>query len=311
MKLSVTDVIRRGFENTIANWPLLVIRIAEGIVMFVVVIVAVLAAIVPLAMSIGLNSLGAADPNVAADLLLGILQQHWMVLVYVVALTLLVLIVLVALHSFIEAGCAAVYVDAERAVAGMPAAGRRELKVFTPDRWWSGAKRDWWPVFWIYNIAWTVAGLILLVPSLAMLAAMLLLRDNAGAAIAMACLSLAVIFTLLIGIGIITNIWCEKAIVVCVARLHRAPEALGEAWREFRSDPWRHIGVAVVLVILIFVGSGVFASISFVGGLDDSTAFALAMLPLQIAGSIGNTVFSTLMGAWFLACFAALSVDRR
>jgi hypothetical protein len=235
--------------------------------------------------------------------------SQWMVIVYVVVLITIVLIVLVGIHSFVEAGSATVYVDAESATASMPGAGREQMKVFSGERWWNGAKRDWWSVFWIYNIAWTVAGLIILIPFLLMLVLMLVVRENPAAIVGIACLGLAVGFLVLLVTAIITNIWCQKAIIVCVARLHRAPGALGEAWREFRADAGRHIGVALILILLTIVGSGVFASISFVGGLNDSPTYALVLMPLQLVGSLANSAFSTLMGAWMLACFAALTVE--
>lgn len=309
MKRSVTEVIRRGFENTVANWPLLVIRVAEGIVMFAIIMIAIVAAVVPVAVSLGLNAIRVDDPGDAAEALLDIIAGQWMVIVYVAALVTIVLIVLVAIHSFVEAGSAAVYVDAERATAPLPVATRAQFKVFTGERWWSGARRDWWPVFWIYNIAWSVAGLVVLLPFVAMLALMLVFRENPAALIGVTCLGLTAGLLLFLFVAVITNIWCQKAIVVCVARLHRAPGALGEAWREFRADAGRHIGVAVILFVLMMVGSGVFASVSFVGGLNDSPGFAMAMLPLQFAGSIANSIFSSLIAAWFLACFASLTVS--
>ena len=310
MRLSVTDVIRRGFENTIANWPLLVIRIAEGMVMFVIVLIAIFAAIVPVAMSLGLGAIDTENPADAAEHVLDVLINQWMIIVYVLALATVVLIVLLAIHSFVEAGSAAVYIEGERAAGRAPNSGRAQMKVFSGDRWWSGARRDWWPVFWIYNIAWAVAGLIILVPFLATLLLMLAVRDHAGAVVGIGCIGLAIGFLIFIVTAIVTNLWCEKAIVVCVDRLHRATGALGEAWREFRADAGRHIGVAAILFLLMIVGSGVFASISFVGGWSDSATFALAMLPLQLIGSIANSILSAIIQSWFVACFAALTVDR-
>ena len=310
MKLSVTDVIRRGFENTIANWPLLIIRVAEGMAMFVIILIAIFAAIVPVAVSLGLGTINTSNPADAAEYVLDVLMNQWMIIVYVLALATVVLIVLLAIHSLVEAGSATVYIDAERAAGRTPNAGRAQMKVFSGERWWSGARRDWWPVFWIYNIAWAVAGLIILVPFLATLLIMLAVRDNAGVVVGVGCFGMAIGFLIFIVTAVITNIWCQKAIVVCVDRLHRAPGALGEAWREFRADAGRHIGVALILFLLMIVGSGVFASISFVGGWNDSATFALALLPLQLIGSIANSIFSAVIQSWFVACFAALTVDR-
>ena len=153
MRASATDVIRRGFDNTLANWPLLLIRIGEGIVMMILVVGAVLAIIIPVIVSLGLNATAFENPADVAEMLLGTLIDRWMVIVYVIAVVTLVLAVLVALHSFVEAGSARVYIDGER-IAGPAALGPRErFKVFSADRWLEGGKRDWWSVFWIYNFA--------------------------------------------------------------------------------------------------------------------------------------------------------------
>jgi len=51
LKRSVFDILRRGFENTVANWPLILIRVGEVVVLAGVVIGAVLAAVIPVVVS--------------------------------------------------------------------------------------------------------------------------------------------------------------------------------------------------------------------------------------------------------------------
>lgn len=311
MRASATDVIRRGFDNTVANWPLLLIRIGEGIVMMLLAVGAVLAIIIPLVVSLGLNATTFENPAGLAEMLAGTLADQWMVIVYVIAVVTLMLTVFVAVHSFVEAGSARVYIDGER-IAGPATLGPRDrFKVFSADRWLEGGKRDWWSVFWIYNFAWAVASLVILVPFLFAAALIFIVREEPAAMAGIGCLAAAVLIFFTIGVVVVTNIWCQKAIIVCAARTHRAIGALGEAWREFRADAGRHIGVALILFLLMMVGTGVFASISAMTGISDSPAFALAVMPIQLIGSFANTIFSTIMAAWFLACFAALSVDSR
>src|SRR3989442_3794108 len=55
LKRSATEVLRRGFDSTLANWPLILIRIAEGIVFVGIVIAAVVAAVVSIAVAAGLS----------------------------------------------------------------------------------------------------------------------------------------------------------------------------------------------------------------------------------------------------------------
>ena len=309
MKRSVTEVIRRGFENTVANWPLLLIRIAEGIAFMILVVVAVVAAIIPIAVSIGVTDIDIRTIDDPAELMWSLLASYWTVILFLFGLVTVMLVVLVAIHSFVEAGCARVYVDAER-VAG-PASSRDAFRVFSADRWMAGGRRDWWPVFWIYNLAWGFAGLLLLGPPVVLLALILVLRENPALAAGVGCLGLAVTIPFFITVAVVTNIWCQKAIVLCVDRIHGARESLGEAWREFKLDAGRHIGVALILWVLMIVGSMMFATLSAGSGFYDTPGFSLAVMPMQLISSFINTIFSAVMTSWFLASFAALGVEGR
>ena len=310
MRRPVVDVIRRGFENTVANWPLLLIRIAEGILFLVIAVGAVIAAVVPVIVSIGLNKFEPQNPDAMA-VMWELLVQHWVVIAYLFTLVLVLLVVFVGIHSFVEAGAARVYVDAEHAAGALPAPTRDQLRVFTADRWFSGGRRDWWTVFWIYNAAWTISGLVLLAPLIVLLAAMLIVRNNAPLMLGVSCLGLVIFVPFFFAVAVVTNVWCMKAIVVCVARASGAAESLRLAWREFKADPWRHIGVALILFVLTIVGSMVFAGVSGFSGIHDSPGFALAMMPMQMVSSFLSTILSAVMACWFAACFVALTVEPR
>src|SRR6185437_3436976 len=91
----------------------------------------------------------------------------------------IVLAVLMAIHSFVEAGSARVFVDAERNGAGVTRS-RESFRAFNMDRWLQGGRASWWTVFWIYNIVWGVGGLILLIPLLLTLGALFLVTETAG-----------------------------------------------------------------------------------------------------------------------------------
>ena len=55
MSRGATDVLRRGFELTLANWPLLLIRVAEQVIGMIIMIGALVAAVIPIAVSAGLG----------------------------------------------------------------------------------------------------------------------------------------------------------------------------------------------------------------------------------------------------------------
>jgi hypothetical protein len=167
----------------LANWPILGIRIAESMLFIFIVLASIVAAIVPLLVSIGFNLRQVpTTPDELGGMVGSALAAHWIVFVYIFLLASAVVVVLVGVHSFVEAGAAQIFVDAERKTIRMPVPTRSDLRAFTVDRWMQGARESWLAVFWIYNIAWTVAAVIALVPLLAVLALILVLRDNAAAA---------------------------------------------------------------------------------------------------------------------------------
>ena len=310
MKRSITDTIRRGFDNVVVNWPLILIRIASSIFFLILVVVAVIAAVVPLAMSIGLNKIDPSNASDPLEFMLDILARTWPILLYILGIITIVLTVIIALYSFVEAGCARVYIDGDLAAAGTPVPPRHQFKTFSADRWMAGGRSHWWSVFWIYNIAWSVAAIILVLPLFALAAFLFILRESPGGMAAAGCAGAAFFLLFLFAVAVVTNVWCMKAIIVCVARARGAVESLGIAWREFKSDAGRHIAVAVILFVIMFIGAMMFSSVSAFSNIDDSAMFQLMTLPLQLTSSLLNSVFSAFMTGWFLASFAALTVER-
>jgi hypothetical protein len=312
LRRSATEVLRRGFDSTLANWPLILIRIAEGIVFVGIVIVSIVAAIVPIAVAAGLSRHDVTNSSNPADAIAAAVLQHWMLIVYVLLILAVVLLVLVAIHSFVEAGTAQVFVDAERRARAVAAPVRQAFRAFTIDRWMSGGKAAWWSVFWIYNATWSVAGLIMLIPLILTLAVMFAISDTAARVIA-GCGGLVLSFVIMLPVAIIVAIWTQKAITVCVARALTTTDAMRVAWREIRDDFGRHFAVAFVLFIVSFGGAMVISMItapmSFTAHGRDPF-MSLAFAPMQIFVSIAQTVFSAGIGAWFLASFVTLTEDR-
>ena len=312
MKLSITDIIRRGFDNVIANWPLILIRIAEGMLFLVMVVVAVVAAIVPMVMSLGLNQFDPNEVDNGAEFLIALLVQHWPIILYLIGLITVLMLAFIIVHSFVEAGCAAVYVTGERRVpvtAQIPRYARNDFKVFSGDLFFRGGRQTWWQVFWIYNIAWGVAGLIMLVPLILVAAVMLTLTETPGAMAVTGCIGMALALLIFVVIAVITAIWCQKAIVVTTTRRAGAMASLGLAWREFTADAGRHVAVALIMYAVMMAGALFLSTFSAFPNFSDSTAFTLAILPMQIVSSFVNTIFTAFIQGWFLACFACLSVE--
>ncbi|HEX9161029.1 MAG TPA: hypothetical protein VF980_04910 [Thermoanaerobaculia bacterium] len=313
MKRNASDVLRRGFDSMLANWPLLAIRIAESIVLVGIAFASVVAIVVPLVISLGFGrGIHASDATDAAQIVLDALASHWLIIVYVIAVVFLMLVVFVAIHSFVIAGCARIFVDAERNTAAMPAPSREDFRAFTGDRWLQGGRDGWLTVFWIYNAAWSVAAIIILVPFLILLAVMFMLRESGPAAAVAGCAGSIIAFMFIVPVAIVTGIWTQRAIVDCLARGADVGGALRGAWAEFRSDLGRHLGIAMVMLVVTFAAAGLFGGLSMMAGIGRPPAnMSLMFLPLQFSASIANSVFSAGISAWFLACFASLAMEPR
>lgn len=303
MKRTVIDTIRRGFENTLANWPVILLRLGEVVVLTLLVIATVIAAVVPIVVSAGLSRLDLERPEDAAQVVATLFIEHWILIVYLLLLFFAIFGVLIAVHSFVEAGSARVFIDGER-VPG--------FRAFAFDRWMLGGRKGWWPVFWIYNVAWSVGLLIPLALLLVTIIGMLVVDQTAGR-VAIGCIGLAFAVLLLIPIAVLVGMWTQKAIAICVSRSLGALDALRAARREIRLDLGRHLGVFLLLMVISIVVAGFISGVSFpfsIGGHGHRTFLPLFFAPMQLALAIFQNAVSAAIGAWFLASFVALTEER-
>lgn len=313
MKRGVIDTLRRGLDNTLVNWPLLVLRLAEGIVFAAVTIAAVIIAVVPLFVSLGVALADLQTPEGVEELLESLLTR-WTLIFYAIGGVLLLLLVFIVIHSFLEAGSARVYVDAEK-IAGPQVNGpRSRYRVFSMQRWLAGAMDGWWPVFWIYNLAWGVAGLILLIPLLPTAAGIILLQEAPAAIITIGCLGLAVTLFLMILVAVVVSIWTNRAIADWAVRRGTARETLSIAWRAVKADFGRHLLLAIAIFLISMAGSSFLASFSFFAGMTeilgrDNSAAMILSIPFRMLGTILSMAFSSVMSGWFLASYSALAVE--
>ena len=291
MKRNAADVLRRGFEITVANWPLLLIRITEHILFFILAIASVVAIVVPIAVSAGLGhfEIDPDNPNGAAGIIAQALIEHWPLLVFILAIITVVLIVFVAMHSFVQAGSAEIYLAND----------------FTVDRFMTGGKRGWGPVFWIYNIAWLYAGVVLLMPLLPVPFIIYLIGESM-AAIVVGCLLLVIwgFFAALVGLA--TVLWTMKAAVVAMTRNLPARESLKEARRLIRLEPGAHFAVGFIMLVIWFGGSAVIGMFSGFASIGHATPFAIFTAPVHLLLSLLNAIFSAGVESWFLASFISM-----
>lgn len=312
MKRSVFDILRRGLDNAIANWGLAAVRFTEMFVFVAIAMAVALAMLVPLLVSMGIEIMDIDSPEDVESLILSLYSQ-WVWLLGFVLVMFVLLIVFVAIHSFVEAGCARVQVDADRAAGPSSEGPRSRYKVFSLRRWSAGGKAGWWTVFWIYNLAWGVTGLILLVPLIPTAVVMLVGRESPVVLIGAGCFGILVTLLLFIVVGTATSMWTTRATAEWAVEPLGASAALAKAWAAIKADVGRHLLIVVAIIVISFAGSSFFASFSYFAAFGElfhrGAAMQIVTIPLRLFGTICNWAFSAFVSSWYLGAYAALAVE--
>lgn len=314
VKRGVFETLRRGLDNAVANWGLIVVRVVEMIVFAAISIAAALAIVVPLLVSIGI---AVTDIDTADDLesLFLSLADKWVWLIWIFLGISVLLLFFVAAHSFVEAGCARVAADADRAAGPAVDGPRSRFQVFSLQRWWAGGKAGWWTVFWIYNFAWGVAGLILLVPLVPTAVIMFFVQDTPPLQIASGCIGLLVTLLLFIVVGIVTSMWTTRATTEWAVQGSGATASLTTAWAALKGDLGRHLLIALAVIVIAMAGSSFFASFSYFAAFGElfhrGAMTQIFTIPLRVVGTLLNWGFSAFVSSWYLGAYSALAVERR
>jgi hypothetical protein len=319
LKRSISDVLRRGFESTLANWQLLLVRLAGLLATLALFAAAFFALVLPRLATLGLGSLRSIDLNngsQAAEEIMGrvtdAVTNHWTVVLYLLGVVLAALLLWTMLYSMMIAGVVRVLVDAEKG-AGPGEAARGRLAVFSLQRWWSGARSRWLEVFAIYNGVGAVACLIILVPLAAAGALMLLFRGSA-ATIVLSCLVLLACVLFTIVVFFLAAVWAQKAIVVAEARGLGTADALRASRYELKRDLGRHVAVILILMLVSGGVSSAFNTFSFSVRMPSSSVSAgtmFALVPVMVAAQIIASVLGAAVSHWLLASLAALTLEDR
>jgi len=313
VKRGVIDTLRRAADNTIANWPLILIRFGETLLFGMLAVVTVIAALVPIFVSVGIEITKIDSPD-DIEQAMAALMSRWVLLLWIFAAFTLLLMLFIAVHGFVEAGSARVYVDAERIAGPAPIGARSRFRVFSMDRWLTGAKDGWWTAFWIYNLAWGAAGLILLIPLVPTIVGMLIFHEQPQIALATGCVGLLVSILVTIVVGIVTNMWVNRALNEWAVRHYGTRAALAAGWQAIRSDLGRHVLVMLAILVVAMAGSSFFASFSFFAAFgeafgDSRGIFNLFTIPVRVFASLLSSAFSAAMSAWYLASYAGLAAE--
>ena len=314
MKRGVFDVIRRGLDNTVANWGVLVVRLVETAVIVALVALTAIAVLVPILVSVGITLSNISSPDDIANIYL-LLFEKWPLFLWIFLALLILTIVIVALHSFVTAGAARVYVDGER-IAGNEVLGpRARFRVFSTERWFAGARQGWWTVFWIYNLAWGVGGLFLLIPLIPTLIMTLVFRESPPVAITSGCIGLVITLMLAIVVTVVTGMWTNRAVGDWAVHRTGASGSLATAWQALKRDLGRHLLIAIAMMIIAMAGSSFFASFSFFAALgqtmQETAILQLMALPIRFVGWILSSIFSAFVTSWTLASYVSLAEEGR
>lgn len=314
MRRGVFDVLRRGADNAIANWPLILIRLGEVLLFGVLAIATVIAALAPILVSAGIELSKLSTPDDLENVAMA-LMSRWILLVWVAVAICFLMVLFVAVHAFVEAGSARVYVDAERAAGPGMLGPRSRFRVFTMERWLAGAKDGWWTIFWVYNLAWSAACVILLIPLLPTIAGMLLFRETPPAAAVTGCIGLVLTGLLLIVVGAVTGMWVNRSVNEWAVRRAGARESLSAGWTAMRADLGRHLLIFLAVIVVAMAGSSFFASFSLFAAFGNTFGGRggmanLVTLPLRLIGSVLNSAFSGAVSAWYLASYAAVATEE-
>jgi hypothetical protein len=312
MKRGVFDTLRRGLDNLLVNWPLVAIRVGEGVLFGVIAVMAAFAILVPILVSVGIEMAEISTPDDVRSAAFSLLEK-WPLLIWAFVAIVVMVVVFVAVHAGVESGSARVYVDGDRAAGPATEGERSRFLAFSMERWWAGARQGWWPVFWIYNLAWGVGGLILLIPVLPTLVITLMYRDEPAVSITSGCIGLVLTAMLGIVVAVVTNIWTNRAIADWASLGTGPAKSLSHAWSVLKADLGRHLLLALALIIVALAGSSVFASFSALGTLGQAmherALLSLVSIPIRFAGTFLNMIFSAFVSGWALASFSALSVE--
>jgi hypothetical protein len=305
MKRTVADVLRRGFQNAVANWQLLLIHFAENVLLVMIIVGAGFATVLPVIISIVSHPPSELE---SAEDLRDFVLTHVGTFLYAFAVVTVIGLIVIAIHSFVVAGVARVLVDGNRRADS--ALTRDRFRAFTFEAWLEGGRKDWLAVFWIYNFVYGLVGLIAIIPFclVAVIEIFSLVAEMKVAAIATGCIGVPIVLFLAIFSSVLASVWSRKAIIVCVEEARGATDAMRSGWQQARADMTRHFGVAFILFVISIGGGGLISMLSFMFSLPAMAhGGGILFLPVRILLSAVSAVFNSAMGVCSIAAFAALS----
>lgn len=302
----MSEILQRALRNVLANWPLMLLRVAEGIIAVIVIVIGIVAAAIPVILLFGIH----ADEFNTPDEFFAFYQSNpgtVMGAIMVAALVFgVILIAAIAVHAFVQAGAVGIYLDAEEAAP--PGAQIAEFRRFDFTRFLDYGRRAWLPVFWIYNLAWGAYGAVLLVPLIFLLLMMILYKDVTPVIVG-GCIVAAFVVIVAVLAAIVLDLWVQVATVLAVRTGRNARESLADSLALAK----RQFGLLLLAVAVrfgvSFASQAVFSTFYFGIGAASSVPFVgMILLPFHIMLIVAQMAVGFVVQHWFIAAVVAISV---
>lgn len=301
----MSEILQRALRNVLANWPLMLLRLAEGAIAVIVIVAGVIAAAIPVIFLFGISA-GHFD---TPEELLEFFQNEPATFIGAVLVASLVfsviLILAVAVHAFVQAGVVGIYLDGE--TGAPPLAEIAAFRRFDFSRFLEHGRRSWASIFWIYNLVWGAFGLVVLVPLMVVLMAVILYKD-VTAVIVGGCLVAAFVVIVSILIGIVLDLWVQVATVVAVRTGGNARASLRGSVDLARRQLALLLAVAVRFGVSL-ASQAVFSTFYFGIGAASTVPFAgMVLVPFHIMLIVVQMAVSFVVQHWFAAAIVAIAV---
>lgn len=302
----MSDILQRALRNVLANWPLMLLRLAEGVVAAIVIVIGIVAAAVPVIFLFGIH----ADEFRTPEEFFSFYAANPATVLGAITVAALVfgviLIVAVAVHAFVQAGSIGIYLEAE--TSAPPDAQLAAFRRFDFARFLDYGRRAWLPIFWIYNLVWGAFGVVILIPLMFILLVMLLYKDVTPV-IVVGCLVAAFVAIVSIVAAILLDLWVQVATVLAVRTGRNARQSLRDSVALARRQFALLLLAIAVRFGVSFASQAVFSTFYFGIGAASSAPFVgLILIPFHIMLVVAQMAISFVVQHWFIAAVVAISV---
>ena len=304
----IIETVQRAYRNVVANWPLMLIRVAEQVAMVVLILAGALLLLIPFIMTGVFSELSELHGDPAQIALGFFLANPLAIIGAFIALTIVITAVM-ALHAFVQAATVGIYLDsASSARVLTPVADA--LTSFSTETFISYGKRFWWPVFLIFNVIWGIFSILLLAPVSGAIVLFTRMQEHPQA-LAWGCSLLVLFFLILVVAGMFATVWSDVAVALSIRRSLGVRDSLQAALSLMMR---RFLDLLMVIVILIAISIGVtivFAGIlGIIGVVSMLPLMAILTLPIQIVLSLLQSMASVFLSCWFLAAVVAIVAEE-